>query len=70
MTATSQRVPQQVCAAVLALVRDNPGRRAGELSAVCGSVALRAWLPTALLALRERCDVRTDETGAYWPTGS
>lgn len=61
-------VPLQMRSAVLTLVRDNPGRRAVELTAVCGSVLVRAWLPQALLVLREGSAVRVDDTGAYWPT--
>ncbi|MGW4545497.1 hypothetical protein ACWEN4_03850 [Streptomyces violaceorubidus] len=69
MTANRSRgVPRQVSARVLSLVAEHPGRRAAELSAVCGSVLLRAWLPTALLDLRDTCSVRVDEHGAYWPT--
>ncbi|MGW2169932.1 hypothetical protein ACWC1C_05295 [Streptomyces sp. NPDC001705] len=67
MTVTD-RVPRGVRVRVLELVRKNPGRPAAELSAACGSATLRAWMPTALRALRERCDVRVDERGAYWPT--
>ncbi|MFF3204557.1 hypothetical protein [Streptomyces sp. NPDC002962] len=59
-------IPQRTAA--LELVKANPGRRAVELTTLCGSVILRAWLPTALLVLRETCVVRIDDRGRYWPT--
>ncbi|KQX63426.1 hypothetical protein [Streptomyces sp. Root1310] len=59
-------IPQRTAA--LELVTANPGRRAAELTALCPSVILRAWLPTALMVLRECCTVRIDDRGRYWPT--
>lgn len=54
--------------AVRELVQAHPGRRAVELSSLCGSAVLRAWLPVALRDLRETCVVDVDDRGRYWPT--
>lgn len=61
-------VPNPQRAAALELVQAHPGRRAVELTALCPSVILRAWLPASLLVLRESCAVRIDDRGQYWPT--
>lgn len=51
-----------------ALVREHPGATAEELQGRMSAYE-RAVFGTMLLALRERRDVRVDESGRIWPTG-
>lgn len=62
-------VPPQQRAQALELVRSNPGRRAAELTAMCESVLLRAWILYALRELNAACLVRIEDGGRYFATG-
>lgn len=64
----SEAVPPAQRRRVLALVEAHPGRRSSELSRLCESVLLRAWVDHALAELRDACIVRRDTDGGYWST--
>jgi hypothetical protein len=51
----------------LALVVAHPGRTATELEAVAGGTYARSWVAPAIRVLLDRCEVRRDADGRYWP---
>lgn len=51
----------------LALVVAHPGATATELEEVAGGTYARSWVAPAIRVLLDRCEVRRDGDGRYWP---